>query len=127
MVGNYMLFYINCTCPYSFLYSCIIATNDTDFEDFNITKVQSSIEIPLDAFPADDSAYVFNFYASSILFQVVKPDDVNTTFDIVTDTEVLGFLIPDDTNITNLSMPVTITLQSMRGRNEKVTLIIICT
>lgn len=64
---------------------------------------------------------MFSSYSTSVLFQVVKPDDVNESdFNLVADTEVLGFSIPVVPKVTNISMPIRITLQSLRGRREEV-------
>lgn len=83
--------------------------------------MQSTIEIPEDAFPDDGSAFVFNSYSTNVLFQVVKPDNVNESdFTLMADTEVLGFDIPIVPNVSNLSMPIRITLQSFSGRKGEV-------
>lgn len=102
---------------------CFIAdTNSTEFEDSNITIIQSSIEIPVDAFSDfEEYSYVLSYYATNVFFQVTPPEEANASdYSIEADTEVIGFTIPDEPNITNLSMPVIITLQSMRGRSGKV-------
>lgn len=99
----------------------ILGTNRTEAEESNITIVESAIEIPAEAFPEMDFSYVFNHYATNVFFQVTPPEDMNASdYDIVADTEVLGFSIPEEPNITDLRMPVRITLQSLRGRRGEV-------
>ncbi len=93
-----------------------VATNSTDPET-NIEIVASRIEIPPDAFREPDTPYVFNHYNEPVLFPLVIPDDVNASeFDMVADSEVIGFTIPGVT-IMNLSKPIKYTVQSFRGRN----------
>ena len=81
----------------------------------------TTIAIPPNAFPDSNFSYVLNHYATSVLFQLAIPESVNSSeFNVIVDTEVIGFLIPEEPNVSNLSMPVTITLQSFRGRNGEV-------
>ena len=74
--------------------------------------------IPPEAFPQDlDPSYIYNLYREPVLFQVVRPETMNASeFDLVTDTEVIGFSIPQNLTITNLSKPVVISFQSLRAR-----------
>ena len=68
--------------------------------------------------PDSSFSYVLNHYATNSLFQVAAPDGVNASvFDVVADTEVIGFSIPEQPIVANLSTPVRITLQSFRGRS----------
>lgn len=90
-----------------------IVTNSTTTDDTNITIVGSSIQVAADAFPDDmDSSYVLNLYSTPILFPVLVLNE--SDFDLVPDTEVIGFSIVGEDNVTNTS--VTITLQSLLGR-----------
>ncbi len=90
------------------------ATNDTI--DSNITIIGSSINVSANAFPeAEDSSYVLNLYSTPILFPILMPLDANESdFDLIADTEVIGFSIAGKDNVTNIS--VSITLQSLKGR-----------
>lgn len=68
-----------------------------------------------------DSSYVFNHYNGPMLFPLVMPDDVNASeFDIVADSEVIGFTIPGTTVLNLTSTPIKYTVQSLRGRQGKV-------
>ena len=97
------------------------ATNDTYIEDSNITIVESSIQVPMEAFPDSEFSFVLNHYATSIFFPLATPEGFNESeYEMVTDTEVIGFTIPEEPNITNLTDPVVIVLQSLRGRNGEV-------
>lgn len=88
------------------------ATNDTI--DSNITIIGSSINVSSEAFP-EDSSYVLNLYSTPILFPILMPLDANESdFDLIADTEVIGFSIAGKDNVTNIS--VSITLQSLKGR-----------
>lgn len=101
-------------------------TNGTEIADDsgNITVVPALIEVPVEAFPEFEFSFVFNHYVTSVFFPLSRPDNVNESdYDVVTDTEVIGFTIPEEPNITNLSMPVRIILQSMRGRRGEVIMI----
>ena len=86
----------------------------------NITIVNSQIEISPEAFPEDvDSSYVLTLYSTPILFPVLPPEDTNESlFDVIADTQVIGFIIPQVPNVTNVT--VKITLQSLQGRNGTV-------
>ena len=100
------------------------ASNDTDSEEFYITLelVPSRIEVPPEAFGEEevDSPYVLNHYIEPVLFPLLEPDGVNASeFDMVTDSEVIGFTIPGPP-IVNLSRPVRYTVQSLRGRRGEV-------
>lgn len=101
------------------LVKLITDANSTELKDSNVTIIQSSIEIPVDVFPDSNFTFVLNHYATNVLFPLNSSEFniVNSSeFNIVTDTEVIGFGIPEEPNITNLNMPVKITLQSLRGR-----------
>lgn len=96
--------------------------NGTDLEELNITRVQSSIEVPPEAFGNDeiDPPYVFNHYREPVLFPLLAPDDVNASeYDTVTDSEVIGFIIPGEP-VMNLSTPIKYKVQSLRGRKGMV-------
>ena len=86
-------------------------------EMFNVTIVESSIAVSPDAFPQDtNGSYLLNLYNTPVLFPILQPDSVNVSAreDVIADTQVIGFSIPGQPNITNIS--VNITLQSLMGR-----------
>ena len=93
-----------------------IGSNITRDENYNVTITQSTITVPLEVFMQgdEDVAFVFNSYNTPNLFQNVPPPNVSN-FSIIADTEVVGLTIPNH-NISNLSMPIKITLQSLSRR-----------
>lgn len=76
--------------------------------------------MPPTVFDELDSTYVLNHYVEPTLFPLVIPEDANASeYSVVPDTEVLGFTVTGKT-IANLSEPVRLTFQSLRGRRGEV-------
>ncbi len=98
----------------------------------DIFESNVSITIPQELFNLSENL-VFTTYRTPVLFQVVPPEETysnvstpvetNSTvsnYNITADTMVLGFSLPNK-NVTNLTNPVRITLQSIRAQQNKVT------
>ena len=59
---------------------------------------------------------MLNLYSKPVLFPVLRPTDVNASdFDLIADTQVVGFSIAGVDNVTNTS--VIITMQSLMARD----------
>ena len=122
-----MLWDTKFSCNFCFTVLCI-GTNDSlmmnmTFEDdnFTIPRVNISITVPQEVLNFSSQGFIFTSYRRPVLFQAVPPDPeegMNST-DYVADTNVLGFTIANKT-FTDLSEPVTITLQSFRARDSMV-------
>ena len=71
---------------------------------------------------SDEVGYVLTFYSTPNLFQVKVPEGTNQSdFDIVADSAVVGLTINRDAKeLSNLTEPVIITLQSLRARMGQV-------
>ena len=78
---------------------------------------EATIVVPNDVINSSD-ALILTFYNSPSLFQIVPLPNSTT----IVDSAVLGFVAtsPDSINYTNLTSPVTITLQSLSAQNNKV-------
>ena len=88
----------------------------------DIALVNVTLTAPPEAFnvSSDRVGYVLTFYSTPNLFQVKEPDGYNETisgeFEFVADSAVVGLNISrDDSELSNLTDPVNITLQSLRA------------
>ena len=95
------------------------ATINEEESNFTLESVNTSIKVPQEVLNSSKSLF-FTTYRRPALFQVAPPSGLNqSTYNITTDSMVLGFSIPDR-DFTNLSSPIIITLQSIRARNNEV-------
>ena len=100
-----------------------IETNAT----MDIAPVNITISAPPEVFNVSDDrvGYVLTFYSTPTLFQVKEPDGFNESvsgeFEFVADSAVVGLNISrDDKELSNLTVPVNITLQSLRALGGQV-------
>lgn len=96
------------------------ATSQEEETNFTIADVDISITVPPEVSNFSSQGLVFTSYMTPILFQAVPTEGTNrSTYEYRVDTSVLGFSIAN-MNFTNLSNPVTVTLQSIRARQNLV-------
>ncbi|ORU94619.1 MAG: hypothetical protein A6F71_09400 [Cycloclasticus sp. symbiont of Poecilosclerida sp. M] len=94
-------------------------TMNEEESNFTLESVNTSLKIPSEVINSS-SALFFTTYRTPALFQVVPPQELNrSSYNVTTDTMVLGFSIPEK-DFTNLSSLIIITLQSIRARENKV-------
>ena len=105
------------------------ATIDTDLlVDANSTVDVAPVNITITAPPevfnvsSDEVGYVLTFYSTPNLFQVKAPEGMNKSdFEFVADSAVVGLTINrNSTELSDLTEPVVITLQSLRARTGQV-------
>ena len=106
-------------------------TVDTDTNStVNIAPVNITISAPPEVFNVsndDEVGYVLTFYSTPSLFQVKAPEGVNKSdFEFVADSAVVGLTINrNSTELTGLTEPVIITLQSLRALGGEVCMCIV--
>ena len=98
---------------------------DTDSSStVDIAPVNVTITAPPEVFnvSSDEVGYVLIFYSTPNLFQVKVPEGMNNSdFEFVADSAVVGLTINRDAKeLSNLSEPVIITLQSLRALSGQV-------
>ena len=93
----------------------------------DIAPVNITITAPPEAFNVSDDrvGYVLTIYSTPSLFQVKEPDGFNESvsgeFEFVADSAVIGLNISrDGKELSNLTVPVNITLQSLRALSGQV-------
>ena len=93
----------------------------------DIAPVNVTIAAPPEVFNVSDDevGYVLTFYSTPSLFQVRAPEGVNKSdFEFVADSAVVGLTINrNNTELTDLTEPVVITLQSLRALRGQVSII----
>ena len=102
---------------------------DTDTNStVDIAPVNITIIVPPEVFnvSSDEVGYVLTFYSTPNLFQVKVPEGTNQSdFKFVADSAVVGLTINrNSTELSNLTEPVVITLQSLRARMDQVLLVL---
>ena len=100
-------------------------TVDTDTNStVDIAPVNITITAPPEVFNVseDEIGYVLTFYSTPSLFQVKTPEGVNESdFEFVADSAVVGLTINrNNVELTDLTEPVVITLQSLRALRGEV-------
>lgn len=110
------------------MYRCSCATYPDQSEandvDTNVTRVNVTIVVPPEAFSASDDEIgtVLTYYSTPTLFQLKVPDGINTSeYNFTVDSSVIGLSLSVDVN--SLTTPVTVTLQSQRALQGKVTIV----
>lgn len=94
-------------------------TFEEEERNYTVMDVTQFISIPFEVFNSSESdGLIFTSYRTPILFQIAPPTN-QSTFDVETDTTVIGFSIANKT-FTNLTNPVRFTLQSKRARQNMV-------
>ena len=101
------------------------ATIDTNTNrTVDIAPLNVTLSVPPEVFNVseDEIGYVLTFYSTPSLFQLRVPEGVNKSdHDYVTDSAVLGLTINrDPKELSNLTQPVVITLQSHRAIRAQV-------
>ena len=101
-------------------------SNDT----VDIAPVNVTITAPPEVFnvSTDRVGYVLTFYSTPNLFQVKEPEGYNKSlsgeFEFVADSVVIGLNLSRDYNeLGHLSVPVNITLQSLRALSGQVCIV----
>ena len=96
----------------------------------DIAPVNITITAPPEVFnvSADMVGYVLTFYSTPSLFQVKAPEGVNKSdFEFIADSAVVGLTINrNNTEVTDLTEPVVITLQSLRALRGEVCALFNC-
>ena len=100
--------------------------------DTNITVDIAPVNVTITAPPevfnvsSDEVGYVLTLYSTPTLFQVKTPEGVNNSeFEFVADSAVVGLTINrNNTELTDLTEPVVITLQSLRALRGEVSIIL---
>ena len=100
-------------------------TVDTDTNStVNIAPVNITITAPPEVFnvSSDEVGYVLTLYSMPSLFQVKAPEGMNKSdFEFVADSAVVGLTINRDAKeLSSLTEPVVITLQSLRALRGEV-------
>ena len=106
-------------------------TSDMDTNStVGITPVNITISVPPEAFNVSDSdevGYVLTLYSTPSLFQLKAPEGVNKSDfvnEFVADSAIVGLTINRDAKeLSNLTEPVVITLQSLRALRGEVCVI----
>ena len=90
----------------------------------NVAPVNITITAPPEVFNVSNGevGYVLTFYSTPNLFQVKAPEGVNKSdFEFVADSAVVGLIINrNNTELTDLTEPIIITLQSLRALRGEV-------
>ena len=93
----------------------------------DVTPVNITIVAPPEVFnvSSDRVGYVLTYYPTPNLFQVKEPESYNKSisgdFEFVADSAVVGLNVSrDDKELSNLTDPVIITLQSLRALSGQV-------
>ena len=100
--------------------------------DTNITVDIAPVNVTITAPPevfnvsGDEVGYVLTLYSTPTLFQVKTPEGVNKSeFEFVADSAVVGLTVNrNNTELTDLTEPVVITLQSLRALRGEVSIIL---